>query len=707
MKKILLIFLLLSSFIVFSQQKELTLNDAILTKTAGLDPQTLESVQWVIGTNNYIYLDNEKYIIKDFNGKKIEEFGLDKFLKAFPELKKIPNLISISSTDLVFENKNQLIHFDYKNGQILSKIAFDEKAENKDYNNNKTALAFTIDNNLYVANKDNKKLAVTAIDDKNIVSGQSIHRQEFGIFKGTFWSPNNTYLAFYQKDESNVTDYPLVDVTTYPSTLNSIKYPMAGQGSEMAKIGIFNTSTQKTIYLNIDTQDEHYLTNLSWTPDEKQVLVAEVNRGQNHIWYNRYDVATGEKINTIFEEQNDRWVEPEHDAVFLPNSSTDFLWLSERDGFMNIYQYNTSGKLIKQVTNFKFVIKSILGFDEKGTTVFVDATGIDARNSHVFKIDLKTGKSTNITPISGVHQAQLNKNGTYLLDDFSSITIPRQVDVVNTSTAKATTILKAENPLKEYKLGTTEFVILKSKDGFDLYGRIIKPANFDATKKYPVLIYVYGGTHLQLVTNNWLGGANLWMDWFATQKEYIVFTLDNRGSENRGFAFESIIHRNLGEAAMEDQLIGVDYLKSLSFVDANKIAVHGWSYGGFMASSLILRHPGVFTTAVAGGPVIDWKYYEVMYGERYMDTPQENPEGYENSRVPKYIENLNGKLLIIHGSVDPTVVPQHSMTLLKEAVDKKVQLDFFTYPMHPHNVRGKDRVHLMTKVLDYVIENNK
>ncbi len=706
MKKIVLILLVTTVFNGFAQQKELTLNDAVLSKSAGLDPQTLESLQWVSGTNNYIYLDNNKYIIKDVTEKTILELGLEKFTTTFTDLKKVPTMISISSTEMVFENENQLIHFDYKNGQVLSKIVFEEKAENKDYNLDKTAIAYTIDNNLYIASKDNNKIAVTTIDDKNIVSGQSIHRQEFGIFKGTFWSAKGNMLAFYQKDESNVTNYPLVDVTTYPATLNNIKYPMAGQGSEKAKIGIYNIKNQQTIYLNIDTKDEHYLTNLSWTPDEKYVLVAELNRGQNEMSVNRYDVKTGEKVNTIFEEKNDRWVEPEHDAVFLPNSTTDFLWLSERDGFMNLYHYNTTGKLIKQLTNFKFVIKSILGFDEKSTSVFVDATGVDARNSHVFKINLKTGKSTNITLINGVHQSQLNKNGTYLLDDFSSLTIPRQIDLVNTLTAKATTILKADNPLKDYTLGTTEFITLKSKDGVDLYGRMIKPANFDANKKYPVLVYVYGGTHAQLVTNSWLGGASMWMDWFATQKDYIVFTLDNRGSENRGFAFESIIHRKSGEAAMEDQLIGVEYLKSLPYVDENRIALHGWSYGGFMTCSLMLRHPGVFTTAVAGGPVTDWKYYEVMYGERYMDTPQENPEGYENSRVSKYIENLKGKLLIIHGSVDPTVVPQHSMTLLKEAVDKKVQLDFFTYPMHPHNVRGVDRVHLMTKVLDYILENN-
>ena len=322
-------------------------------------------------------------------------------------------------------------------------------------------------------------------------------------------------------------------------------------------------------------------------------------------------------------------------------------------------------------------------------------------------MNIKTGKSINITPTEGTHHAQLSENGAYLMDNFSSLTIPREIAIVNTKNAKSNTILKAEDPLKDYKLGTTEFLTINNKDGIRFYARMIKPADFDEHKKYPVLVYVYGGTHAQLVTNSWLGGASMWMDWLATQKDYIVFTLDNRGSENRGFAFESVIHRKAGEAAMEDQLMGVEYLKSLPYVDVNRIAVHGWSYGGFMTCSLMLRHPGVFTVAAAGGPVTDWKYYEVMYGERYMDTPQENPEGYENSRVPKYIENLKGKLLIIHGSVDPTVVPQHSMTLLKEAVDKGVQIDFFTYPMHPHNVIGKDRVHLMTKILDYIVEYNK
>lgn len=690
----------------YAQQKELTLEDAILSRSKGLTPQNMSNLQWIDGTTNYVYKEGNEYIIKNISGKTVLKLG-EKLTKLLADPSKLPSVKSISKTEMVIEDGNLIIHYDYTNDKVINRIDFDVLAKNKDYNNEKRALAYTIDNNLYVATSENRKIEVTNHTNKNFVAGQAIHRYEFGIAKGTFWGPKGNYLAFYQKDETDVTDYPLVDVTTYPASLNNIKYPMAGQKSERARIGIFSLITNADYYLNINTSDEHYLTNLSWTPDEKYVLVAEVNRAQNHMSYNRYDIRTGAKVNTIFEEKNDKWVEPEHDAVFLPNDTAKFLWMSERDGFMNLYLYQTDGELLKQLTDFKFVIKSILGFDESGEYVFVNATGLDAKNTHVYKVSLKSGKSSNITPLSGVHRAKLSDNGAYLIDNFSNLTTPREINIVNTGTTKINTILKSENPLKDYKIGTTEFLTLKSKDGFDLYGRLIKPANFDETKKYPVLVYVYGGTHAQLVTNSWLGGASMWMTWMATQKGYIIFTLDNRGSGNRGFAFESIIHRKAGEAAMEDQLLGVDYLKSLPYVDAKRMAVHGWSYGGFMATSLMLRHPGVYTVAVAGGPVTDWKYYEVMYGERYMDTPQENPKGYENSRVGKYLENLDGKLLIVHGSVDPTVLPQHSMSLLKEAVDKKVQVDFFTYPMHPHNVRGKDRVHLMTKILNYIVEHNK
>lgn len=699
-----IIILLLFILNGFSQQKDLSLNDAVLGYSKGLYPKSMASLQWINDTK-YLYAEKNSFIIKDIVTKNSDEILLSNLQKTYSNLKNLPQIIHIDDSNLTFQNEKSIVTYDYKTNKEVSKTTFDNKAKNNDFYQKNGNTAYTIDNNLYIATTNNLKIPITKFTNKNIVAGQAIARYEFGISKGTFWSPNGNYLAFYQKDESHVTDYPLIDVTTYPATLDIIKYPMAGQGSELAKIGIYNMATQKTTYLKINTTDEHYLTNLSWSPDEKYIFVAEVNRAQDHFYYNSYSSKTGKKVKTLFEESNTKWVEPENDAVFLPNTTNEFLWLSERDGFKNLYHYTIKGKLKKQLTNFKFVIKSILGFDKTGEFVIISATGKNATETHVYKVNIKYGEITKITTKNGTHSSKLK--GNHLIDNFSNLTTSREISIINIENGEQEIIFNTENPLLDYKLGTTELVTLKSIDGFDLFGRIIKPNNFDASKKYPVLVYVYGGTHAQLVTNSWLGGSNLWMQWLASQKDYIVFTLDNRGSENRGFAFESIIHRKAGDAAMEDQLTGISYLKSLYYVDSKRIAVHGWSYGGFMASSLLLRNPGIFTTAVAGGPVTDWKYYEVMYGERYMDTPQENPDGYANSRVGKYLENLDGKLLIIHGSVDPTVVPQHSMTLLKEAVDKNVQVDFFTYPMHPHNVRGKDRVHLMQKVLDYVLDNNQ
>ncbi len=707
MKKIISFLFLFIFFTGFSQQKELTLEDAVLGYYKGLYPSTLNNLHWVDNINTYTFQKDNELILTDAKSNKVtSSISLSQLQKTYPTLKHFPRLLEISVSTLTFRNGNIIEVYNYANNTKEISVAFDKAAKNSEFNSKAKAIAYTIENNLFIATASNSKIAVTSIKDKNIVSGQAIHRSEFGIVKGTFWSPKGNLLAFYQKDESNVTNYPLVDITTYPASLNNIKYPMAGQGSEKAKIGIFNLKTSKTTYLDIDTSDEHYLTNLSWTPDEKYVLVAEINRAQNHVWYNRYNAETGKKINTLFEETNEKWTEPEFDAVFLPNSNTNFLWFSERDGFMNLYQYTTEGKLIKKVTSFKWVVTGVLGFDKNGKHVFITGTGTDPRENHTFEVNLKTGKYTRITEQEGTHTTQLSFDGNYLINSYSNINVPRNIEIVNTKNGKITIIFSAENPLKNYKLGTTNFVILKTNDGTKLYAKITKPANFNPSKKYPVLVYVYGGPHAQLVTNSWLGGSSLWMPAFATLENYIVFTLDNRGSANRGFAFESIIHRHLGDIEIEDQLTGINYLKSLNYVDSSRIAINGWSYGGFMTTSLMLRNPGVFTTAVAGGPVTDWKYYEVMYGERYMDTPQENPEGYKKARVHNYIKNLDGKLLLIIGSVDPTVVPQHSMTLLQEAVKQKVQLDFFTYPMHKHNVRGVDRVHLVKKMLDYIVENN-
>lgn len=707
MKKSISILLFLFVTILTAQEvKHLNLEDAVLGYSKGLYPER-KSMQWIDGTDDFIVVENNSVLVNYNLEKRPAIFTLSDLQKTYPELKRMPNsFLKITTEEVFFTHKDAIVTYNYINKGASGDIKYPSEAENNEFNASANAVAYTIENNLYVATSDNPKVVVTNSENKNIVSGQAIARSEMGITKGTFWSPKGNFLAFYQKDETNVTEYPLVDVTTTPASLNNIKYPMNGMGSEIAKAGIYSMKNNSVIYLDIDTSDEHYLTNLSWSPDEKYIFLAEVNRDQNHMWFTMYDVASGKKVKTLFEEKNDKWVEPEHTAVFLPNSNTEFLWLSERDGFMNLYKYDINNENSSQLTQFSWVIKGILGFDDSGKNVIVSGTGNDGRETKAFKINVKNGKITILTKEAGSHSVKISTDGNYILDTYSSKEVPRVVKRKALKNGKEVTVHSSKNPVEGYQLGTTEFVTLKSKDGTDLYGRIIKPANFDANKKYPVLVYVYGGPHAQMVTNSWLGGSNLWMQWMAAEQDYVVFTLDNRGSANRGFAFESVIHRQAGEAEMEDQLTGVDYLKSLSFVDENRLSVFGWSYGGFMSNSLMLRHPGVFTTAVAGGPVTDWKWYEVMYSERYMDRWQDNEAGFEKSKVHNYAKNLDGKLLEIIGSVDPVVVPQHTMTLLQSFVENKKQVDFLSYPMHPHNVRGTDRAHLMKKVLEYVILNN-
>lgn len=689
-------------------QKKLTLEESVLQQYRAFRPDMIFGFQWLPNSDRYIYMGEGG---KNLMSRRASETKAAEFL-TLDNLKsgtsdKFSNLGGMSWTDdnsFIVTNGSEYYRYDLakKTGTLL--FSTPEGAENSTMDKSYSNVAYTKDNNLFFAGA-NGEVAVTSNSNKNIVSGQTISRSEFGISGGIFWSPKSKYLAFYAKDESAVADYPLLDITTTPGSLNSIKYPMTGQPSEKPKVGIYNLATKSIIFITPRANAEDYLTNLAWTPDEKYLIIAEVNRGQNHMQMNLYEASTGKFVRTIFEEKNDKWVEPEHPAFFPTDKSNNFIYISERDGFDNLYYYSIEGKLIKKLTNNKFPVLDILAATPSGTEIFFTSTGPNPTNLLAYKVDLK-GKQTLITKEDGVHNVSISTDGNHIFDQFSNPTTPSKA-VIYDRKGKSTTVIESKNKYADYAMGTSEVKTIKAADGkTDLYTRLIKPSNFDPAKKYPVFVYVYGGPHAQLVTNSYMNGANLWMYWMAEQG-YLVFTLDNRGSANRGFEFESVIHRRLGVHEMDDQIKGVDYLKSLPFVDANRLAVHGWSYGGFMTTSLMLRHPGVFTTGVAGGPVTDWKYYEIMYGERYMDTPQENPEGFDESSTLKYVKNLDGNLLLIHGTSDDVVVMQQNLALVKKFVEAEKQVDFFPYPMHKHNVGGKDRVHLMRKVLEYVIKNNK
>lgn len=704
-----LLFAILSFNVTFAQNKLLTIQDAVLKGRSVLAPKRLQNLQFVTGVDKFSYIDNNVIKIGDNASAKISDLvsagELNKLFKAagkdtlkglgFIEWKNADELfINNGKSEFIYNTSSKSINEStrkYENKSLESYDAFNEET-----------FAFTKDNNLFI-NVKGKEVRITNDGSYNIVYGKSVHRDEFGIHKGTYWSPKGNYLAFYRMDQTDVTDYPIIDWTTYPAENKNMKYPMAGNKSHYVTIGIYEISTGKTWYIKNGGPRDQYYTNIAWSPNEKNIYVALLNREQNDMWLNEYDVTSGDFVKSLFNEKDEKYTEPLHPMFFIGDGK-QFIWMSRRDGYRHAYLYSIDGKLIKQLTKGKWEIKDVSGFDEKFTRFFFHANEQGPINQDFYSVEIASGKLNRLTSGDGFHGAIMDKKGNYIIDNFSSCYTPREYYVVNTKSKKAVNIFKADNPLKEYKTGKWNLFTIKNNEGTDLYCRMFKPVDFDSTKKYPVLVYLYNGPHSQLVTNSWMAGGEVWYQYMA-QKGFIVFTLDGRGTSYRGKDFEQAIFRQLGTKEMEDQLKGIDYLKSLPYVDANRLGVHGWSYGGFLTTSLMSRNAGIFKVGVAGGPVIDWSYYEIMYGERYMDTPQENKEGYEKNNLLNYVDKLKGKLLMIHGAQDNVVVWQHTILYQKKAVDKGVQLDYYVYPGHEHNVLGKDRAHLMEKICNYFIEN--
>ena len=582
-----------------------------------------------------------------------------------------------------------------------------------DWNKASRAVAYVKDNQLYVRDADNKEHQLTTDGSPSVVYGSAVHRYEFGITTGTFWSPDGKKLAFYRMDQSKVTDYPQVDIDTRIATCKPDKYPMAGGNTHHVTIGVYDLTTGKMTYLNTPNGSVSgdsiatsvpYLTNIAWGPDSKTIYLFELNRDQNDCRLVSYDAATGNRLAELDRETHDKYVEPLHPIQFLPWDNGKFILQSQRDGYNHLYLYSKDGKLIKQLTSGPWVVQEVLGFNTKQKSIIIAANKYHPLHRWLYTVSVKDGKMQELVNTDGVHRGSLSETGAYIVDNWSNPTTPRCIDLISTASggsAARTRLLTASDPWDGYQQPIFECGQLKAADGVtDLYYRMVKPHDFDPAKKYPTVVYVYGGPHAHNIEASWHWYSRSWETYMA-QKGYIIFVLDNRGSENRGRDFEQATFRQLGQIEMQDQMKGVDYLRTLPYIDTDRIGVHGWSFGGFMTISLITNYPDVFKVGVAGGPVIDWKWYEVMYGERYMDTPQANPEGYEKTSLLSKAKNLKGKLQIITGYNDDTVVPQHCLSFLKACIEAGTQPDFFVYPGELHNMQGHASVHLHERITQY------
>lgn len=580
-----------------------------------------------------------------------------------------------------------------------------------DWNAVSRNVAYVKDYNLFVRTADGVEHQISNDASREILYGTSVHRDEFGWSKGTFWSPDGGKLLFTRMDQSMVSDYPQViipEVDWQPeegqsriATPAPDKYPMAGEKMHKVTLGIYDVKTGQTVYLKAGDPTDRYFTNPAWSPDGRTVYLFELNRDQNDCQLVSYNAETGERIAELYRETDPKYVEPLHPIVFLPWDPNYFVMQSQRDGYNHLYLYKKDGTLVRQITSGPWVVMEMLGFDSKHKAIIYASNECSPIQRNLWIVDVNTGKRALYDNGAGWHNGMLSADGLWLVDNWQEPDVPRKICITNVATARHTPYFTADDPWKGYSVPEYRCGTIKAADGVtDLYYRMVMPVGFDPSKKYPTIVYVYGGPHAHNVDARWHYCSRSWETYMA-QKGYLLFIVDNRGSENRGKAFEQVTFRHLGIEEMKDQMEGVKFLKTLPYVDASRLGVHGWSFGGFMTTNLMLTYPDVFKVGVAGGPVVDWKWYEVMYGERYMDTPQSNPEGYAGSSLLPKAKNLKGRLEIIIGDNDATVVPQHALTFLKACIGAGTQPDFFVYPGEPHNMRGHQSVHLHERISRY------
>ena len=595
----------------------------------------------------------------------------------------------------IYEHANgkEIEQYDIRTGKLLSSkpilIGMPNPFRNR---------ASVKENNVIWYDAKGKIYKVTDFADKNIVCGQTVSRHEFGIDGGLFHSPDKAFVAFYQKDESRVTTFPLLDITSRTGSLVEIKYPMNGMASERVSVGVYNVAEDRTIYLAVtDFDEERYITNLTWSPDSKTIYVQVVNRAQKEMHLNAYDVATGAFVATILTEKNERWIEPQNPIHFIDDDR--FIYTTDnRDGYKNLYIHTLSKGTTERLTKVDADV-AYVAHDAK--QVYYYSAEVSPVEQHLFCVSLRNGKAKQLTRGAGWHNCTISPDGKHFSDNYSSLNVPRVVAVGSTDGKFYREVFRAEDPSKEFNFSTIELGSVKSACGkYNNHYRLIKPLDFDENKKYPVILYVYGGPHSQMVRNSFQAQLRRW-EMYMAQRGYVVFVMDNRGTLNQGAEYEKAIHRYCGRAEMEDQMEGIKWLLSHKWADRERVGVHGWSYGGFMTISLMTHYPEVFKVGVAGGPVIDWKWYEIMYGERYMENEKSNPEGFAATSLVAQVKNLKGKLLICQGAIDDVVVWQHSLSFIDACIDNGVAVDYFPYPRSKHNVYGKWRVHLMQKVTDY------
>ena len=531
-----------------------------------------------------------------------------------------------------------------------------------------------------------------------------VYPEELDIQTAHWWSPDSTKIAFLQLDESPVGKYPLVNELAYGGELIEERYPIAGSPNPIARVGVVPVSGGAVRWMDTGADKSVLLARVDWLRDSRRVAIQRLTRVQNRLDLLFADAASG-RAQTVLTEMDQSWINIADDLHFF-NDGQRFLWSSERSGFRHLYLHDLSGKQLAQLTRGNWQVEGVEQVDEAGGQVYFTSTEVSPIERHLYRVSLSGGDPVRLTRERGNHGVTLAPAARHFLDTYSTAMTPSRQDLYKADGSRVTAL--AENKVAEldaFQLSPVEFFTVPGADGTLLHASLIKPRDFDPTRKYPVLVYTYGGPHVQLVRDVWQGANFLWNQMMA-QKGFLIFTVDNRGSAGRGHAFESAILRRFGEVELADQLAGVAWLKRQSYVDGDRVGIWGWSYGGYMACLAMLRAGDTFKAGFAGAPVTDWRYYDTIYTERYMGLPQDNPNGYRDSSPVNYAAGLRGKLLVAHASGDDNVHFGNTLGLADKLVEAQKYAEFLIYAGRGHGITDPPaRIHIYNRVTQFFLEN--
>jgi dipeptidyl-peptidase 4 len=625
---------------------------------------------------------------------------------------------SPDSGSLLFIGTNSMVLLDLKTMAVKPVVSSEHEIEDPKFSPNGQWVSFSRDANLFaVSLASGETKTLTTGGSEEVLKGKLdwVYPEELDLRTAYWWSPDSSKIAYYEMDERPVTQYAIMDMSAPTGGTEYTRYPLAGQANPIVRVGVVPVTGGETKWMDTGTNTDVYLARVDWLPDSKQVAIQRLNRAQNQLDLLFCDVASGAST-TALTETDKYWINIGDDLYFFSDNKR-FLWSSERTGYRHLYLYDSSGKQLAQLTSGDWGISDTGGFgpgavnhpgvDEKHGYVYFMTNKDDVKETNLYRVSLNDKSLTRITKESGYNAANLSPALSGFVHSYSNAATPTRQELCRMDGTPVAVLNEGKVPaLTEYKISPLEFVQVTADDGTKLNASIIKPVNFDPSKKYPVYVSVYGGPHVQMVQNRWGGFFFLFHEVLA-QKGYVVFELDNRGSWGRGHAFETPIYHQMGKVELQDQVAGVKYLESLGYVDPARIGISGGSYGGYMTLEALFNASDVYKVGVAHAPVTDWKFYDTIYTERYMGTPQNNPEGYKASAPLNQAENLKGKLMLVHGTGDDNVHFANSVALLNALIDSGRYPDqLMVFPGRGHGISdAASRVLEQQRELEFILSS--